>query len=440
MAAQAAVEPEQHRGQDREADPECDVGDGEGQGHDGDLGPRVTRVSAPAGSMIAPRAPPPHVPRRERHRPCRFASGEPHVSDASNPFFESWQTPFGLPPFDRIQPEHFVPAFERGMAEHLADIDRIVADDRAPDFDTVIAPLERMGGLLRRVNGTFWNLTGSNTDDALQAIEREIAPRLARHYQSVSINPALFARVKVVWDNRDALELDEEQARVLDLTYDGFVRDGAMLDDAAKERLTVIVERLAALGTRFSQNVLADEKSYSLKLEGADALAGLPPAVVDAAAQAATERGLDGRIVTLSRSLVVPFLQYSARRDLREAVFGAWLRRGENPGDTDNRAVVAETVRLRAERARLLGFETFADFKLQPLMAKTPEAVRGLLDQVWARARSRAAAEQADLQAAIHAEGGHFTVAAHDWRYYAEKVRKAKYDIDEAEVKPYLEL
>ena len=363
------------------------------------------------------------------------------MSDSTNPFFETWATPFGLAPFNRLAPEHFLPAFERGMAEHLADIDAIVADVRAPDFESVIVPLERMGALLRRVNGVFWNLTGSNTTDALQAIEREIAPRLARHYQSVSVNPELFRRVEAVWSERDTLELDEEQARVLDLTYQGFVRDGARLEPDAKERLTAVVERLAVLGTQFSQNVLADEKSYGLVLQAPQDLVGLPPAVIDATAQAAAERGLAGQhVVTLSRSLVVPFLQYSARRDLRETVFTAWLRRGENQGPTDNRAIVAETVKLRAERARLLGFETFADFKLQPVMAKTPEAVQTLLDRVWERARDRAAREEADLQAAIREADGHFTVAAHDWRYYAEKVRKAKYDIDEAEVKPYLQL
>ena len=363
------------------------------------------------------------------------------MSDSTNPFFDTWTTPFGIPPFNRIAPAHFIPAFERGMAEHLADIDAIVADVGPPSFDTVIAPLERMGALLRRVNGVFWNLTGADTNDALQAIEREIAPRLARHYQSVSANPELFRRVEAVWTERDALSLDEEQARVLDLTHQGFVRDGARLDLDVKERLSAVVERLAALGTQFSQNVLADEKGYSLVLDASADLAGLPPAVVDAAAQAAAERGQAGRhVVTLSRSIVVPFLQYSARRDLREKVFGAWLRRGETGGPTDNRAIVAETVKLRAERARLLGFETFADFKLQPQMAKTPEAVQTLLDRVWERAQARAAREEADLQAAIREEGGTFAVAAHDWRYYAEKVRKAKYDIDEAEVKPYLEL
>ncbi|MDX7952903.1 M3 family metallopeptidase [Lichenihabitans sp. Uapishka_5] len=363
------------------------------------------------------------------------------MSDAQNPFFAPSTAPFGLPAFDRIEPDHFVPAFERGMAEHQADIDAILADPNPPSFDTVIVPLERMGALLRRVNGTFWNLAGSHTNDALQAVEREIAPRLARHYQAVSANAALFRLVEAVWAERGSLSLDVEQARVLDLTYQGFVRDGATLAEADKQRLGTLVERLAVLGTRFSQNVLADEKSFGLTLAAPADLAGLPPAVVDACARAAVERGAPGgHVVTLSRSIVVPFLQYSTRRDLRETVYAAWMARGENGGDTDNRTIVAETVRLRAERARLLGFETFADFKLQPLMAKTPEAVQELLDRVWERALLRATEEAADLQRAIKQEGGSFTLAAHDWRHYAEKVRKARYDVDEAEVKPYLEL
>lgn len=363
------------------------------------------------------------------------------MSDDANPFFQPWTTPFTVPPFAAIRPEHVLPAFMRGMAEHQADIDAIVASGEPASFDTVIAPLERKGALLRRVNAVFWNLAGSNTNDALQAIEREIAPQLARHYQAIAVNPELFRRVEAVWSDRDALELDDEQARVLDLTYEGFVRDGAKLDGAAKERLTAIIERLATLGTRFSQNILADEKSFVLPLDGDDDLAGLPTALVEAAAQAAAERGQAGKhVITLSRSLVVPFLQYSTRRDLREKAFAAWIRRGENGGDTDNRAIVAEIVRLRAERARILGYETFADYKLQPLMAKTPEAVQALLDRVWERARHRAAAEQADLDEAVRAEGHNFAVAPHDWRFYAEKVRKAKYDIDEAELKPYLAL
>ncbi len=318
-------------------------------------------------------------------------------SDRTNPLLGAWTTPFAVPPFTAIEAAHFREAFEAGMAEHDADIDAIVADTRPADFDTVIAPLERMGALLRRVNGVFWNLASADTNDELQAIERDISPALARHYQAISTNADLFRRVEAVWNARDELPLDDEQQRVLELTYKGFVRDGAQLPPDKKERLGAIVERLATLGTQFSQNVLADEKSYVLPIQ-ADDLAGLPAAVVDATAQAAAERGLEGHAVTLSRSIVVPFLQYADRRDLREKVFAAWIKRGENGGATDNAAIVAETVRLRAERARLLGSECFADYKLEPTMAHTPEAVRELLDTVWAKAVVRAGEEEADLQ------------------------------------------
>jgi peptidyl-dipeptidase Dcp len=360
--------------------------------------------------------------------------------EQTNPLLLSgWETPFGIAPFAAIEPGHFRAAFAAGMVQHQADIDAIVADTRPADFETVIAPLERMGALLRRVNGVFWNLASAHTGDELQAIEREISPALARHYQSIATNADLFRRVETVWEARDELTLDEEQQRVLELTYKGFVRDGARLSPEKKDRLGAIVERLAALGTQFSQNQLADEKSFVLPLGEGD-LVGLPAAVVDATAQAAAERGMDGHAVTLARSIVVPFLQYADRRDLREKVFTAWIRRGENGGPTDNTAIVSETVRLRAERAQLLGYECFADYKLEPMMARKPEAVRELLDQVWARALVRAGQEEGELQEAIRAEGGNFHVAAHDWRYYSEKVRRAKFDIDEAEIKPYLAL
>jgi peptidyl-dipeptidase Dcp len=362
-------------------------------------------------------------------------------ASGTNPFFETWNTPFGTAPFADIRPEHFQPAFERGIAEHAADIAAIVADSNPPDFDNTIRPLERAGQLLNRVNRVFWNLSGADTNPALQEIERGISPMLARHYQAINMNEALFQRVEVVYRTRDAQALDAEQARVLDLTVESFVRSGARLDAARKRDLTVIIERLAELGTSFSQNVLADERSYELILDGEADLAGLPAAVRDATKQAAAERGHPGKhVVTLSRSLIVPFLQFSSRRDLREKAYGAWIRRGENGGASDNRAIVAETVKLRAKRAALLGFPSFAHYKLDNTMAKTPDAVRGLLDQVWGKARERAFAEERDLRAAVAAEGGNFDLAAQDWRYYSEKVRRERYAVDEAEVRPYFAL
>ena len=283
-----------------------------------------------------------------------------------NPFFEPWTTPFEAPPFTAIVPEHFGPAFERAMAEHQAEIDAIAADPRTPDFDNVIGALELSGRSLQRVGGVFWNLSGADTNDDLQEIERNMSPVLARHYQAIGLNQALFARIDALFGRIDALGLDAEQRRVLDLTHKSFVRSGAKLDPAGRTRLAEVSERLAVLGTRFSQNVLADEKSFLMMLESEEDLAGLPPALRDAAAQAAAERGLPGHhAITLGRSLIEPFLRFSSRRDLREKAFEAWLARGENEGPHDNRPVVSEIIGLRAERAALLGFDTFADFKLE---------------------------------------------------------------------------
>lgn len=360
---------------------------------------------------------------------------------SANPFFETWDTPFGAPPFATIAPEHFVPAFERAIADHRSEVDAIKGDPSAPTFDNVVGALERAGRALSRVGGVFWNLAGADTNDALQGIERDMSPVLARHWQAIGLDPELFARVEAVQAGRDAGGLTPEQRRVLQLTYDGFVRGGAKLGDADRARLGEIAERLAELGTRFGQNVLHDEKAFTLVLDGEDDLAGLPPALRDAAAQAAAERGLPGRhVVTLGRSLIEPFLRFSARRDLRETAFRAFATRGEHQGEHDNRPVVAEMARLRAERAALLGFPTYAHLKLDDTMAKTPEAVRGLLDRVWDSARAKAAKDAEKLAEVVREEGGDFALAPHDWRHYAEKVRRRDYDLDESEIKSYLAL
>ncbi len=360
---------------------------------------------------------------------------------SGNPFFETWATPFAVPPFGAIVPEHFWPAFERAIAEHDAEIARIADDPGEPVFDNVLGALERAGRSLRRVGGVFWNLAGANTNDSLQEIERNISPVLARHWQRIALDPQLFARIDALLARRDALALTDEQRRVLDLTHRGFVRGGARLGDADRARLAAIAERLAGLGTSFGQNVLHDEKAFLLVLDREDDLAGLPPALRDAAAQAASERGLPGRhAITLGRSLIEPFLRFSSRRDLREQAFAAFSTRGEHDGPHDNRPLVAEMVRLRAERAGLLGFASYAHYKLDDTMAKTPEAVRDLLDRVWASARAKAAEEEEALGEVVRREGHAFALAPHDWRHYAEKVRRRDYDLDETEIKGYLVL
>ena len=363
------------------------------------------------------------------------------MTDMANPLLQPWPDSRGLPPFDQIEPEHFVPAFEAALAENRVEIDAIANIPAPADFENTIAALERSGRLLRKVAPTFFNLNGAHTNPQLQAIEREIVPRLTRHRNETMFNRALFDRIVALVDAGEAAGLDAEQARVLERYHTAFVRAGAGLSEAERARMDEITQRLAALGTRFAQNILADESAFALILEDEADCAGLPDFVRTAAREAAAERGqANGMAITLSRSLIEPFLQFSRRRDLREAAFSAWSDRGRSGGKTDNRKILTETLKLRAERARLLGYETFARFKLDDAMAKTPEAVRDLLGAVWKPARARAEAERAKLQDLARADGVNDPLAPWDWRYYAEKLRSAEHDIDEAEVKPYFQL
>lgn len=361
------------------------------------------------------------------------------VSD--NPLVETRSGAFDVPPFDRIEPEHFQPAFARAFAEHEAEVAAIAANAAEPTFANTIEALELGGEALTRTGSVFYLLAGAHTNDAIQEVERKLAPLEARHWNRILMDEALFRRIDALHRRRHQLDLTAEQGRVLDRYHVKLRRAGAALAPAAKARLAEINERLATLGTAFSQNVLADEQSYALVLDGEEDLAGLPDFVRAPARAAAEERGLDGKhLVTTSRSSVEPFLQFSARRDLREKIFRAWIARGDGGGATDNKAIIAEMVALRAERARLLGYPTFAHYRLDDAMAKTPEAVRSLLDRVWPPARRRAVEDRAALQSLVQAEGGNFALAPWDWRYYAEKLRKARCDIDEATIKPYFQL
>jgi peptidyl-dipeptidase Dcp len=358
-----------------------------------------------------------------------------------NPLLAEWDTPFGVPPFGVIRPEHFAPAFERAFAMHDAEIRTIAENPVAPTFENTIAALELSGQALTRVTDVFDLYAGAHTNDAVLKLERELSPRRAKHWNAIHMNGLLFARIDALYGKGAQLGLTPEQARVLERYDVMFRRSGAALDDTNKKRLAALTERLAALGTAFSQNVLSDEQTFELVLEGEDELAGLPDFVRAAARAAAEERGHAGKhVITTSRSSVEPFLQFSARRDLREKMFRAWMARGDNGGATDNSAIIAETTKLRAERAKLLGYETFAHYRLDDAMAKTPDAVRTLLQRVWAPASRRALIDRDDLQALIAEEGGNFKLAPWDWRYYAEKLRKRRCDIDEAAVKPYLQL
>jgi peptidyl-dipeptidase Dcp len=357
-----------------------------------------------------------------------------------NPFFADWATPDGVPPFDRIGPEHVRPAYTHALAEHDGEIAAIAENPEPPTFANTIAALELSGRGLDRVGNVFHLLAGAHSNDALLEIERETAPLIARHWNKIHSNDALFRRIDALMEQAEALDLSAEQHRVLERYHTGFRRAGAGLDGAAKRRFAEIIERLAALGTTFSQNVLADEQSFTLAIDGEAELAGLPDFMREAMKSDASERGLGGYVVTLSRSSVAPFLQFSDRRDLREKAFRGFTLRGDNGGSTDNKAIIAEMVRLRAERAQLLGYSDFAHYRLDDAMAQTPGAVRELLDTVWGPARSRALADRDAMQELVQAEGGNFALAPWDWRYYAEKLRQKLCDFDEAAIKPYLSL
>jgi peptidyl-dipeptidase Dcp len=357
-----------------------------------------------------------------------------------NPLLEDWAGPFGTPPQDRIKPEHFAPAYAQALSDHDAEIRRITGDPSPPDFANIIVALERSGKFLARVDAIFSALTGSVTNEALQAIELEMAPRLSAHWNAVYLNAGLFARLDAVWHQRAELGLDSESLKVLERLHLDFVRAGASLSPQARTRMDAINQRLATLSTEFSQNVLADEDDYVEALSETQ-VAGAPASLREALAATAKERGIDAPYaVTLSRSSIEPFLQSASNRALREKLFRAWVRRGHNPGAHDNSAVMAETLSLRAEKAQLLGYETYAAYKLADSMAGTPARARALLDKVWAPARKRALQERDALQALVAEEGGNFALAPWDWRYYAEKLRQRRYDFDDDALKPYLTL
>jgi len=357
----------------------------------------------------------------------------------TNILLADWETPFALPPFGQIDDGDFGPAIDAALEIARAAVAEIAANPAPATFANTIEALECADDKLSKVLGVFFNLASADANPAREALQRDVSPKLAAYSAEVTMNADLFARIEALWLARDTLDLDAEQARVLLLTRRRFVRAGALLEGGDRDRLKAVMQRLAELGTEFTQNLLSDEREWALELSDSD-LSGLPGFVVAAARAVGEERGAGGPVVTLSRSLITPFLMFSSRRDLRRRAYEAYVARGANGGATDNRAIAAETLKLREERARLLGYETFAAFKLETEMAKTPEAVRDLLTRVWVPARAAAEADASILENMLHADCHEGPLEPWDWHYYSQKRRQAEHDLDEAALKPYLQL
>ncbi|GAB5564147.1 MAG: M3 family metallopeptidase [Winogradskyella sp.] len=382
---------------------------------------------------------------------CKNETKQPEMQTSENPFFQEWNTPFEVPPFEDIKDEHYMPAFEKGMEEHLSEIDAIVNNTEAPTFKNTLEALEKSGKLLNKVQSVFYNLTGSNTNPKLQELQRDLSPLLSAHSDKISLNEGLFKRIETIYQEREGLNLTEEQLKLLSDTRKGFVRSGALLNAEQKAQITKINSEISKLTTAFGQNLLAETNGFELILDKAD-LDGLSDGIIAAAAETAAQKMeaaesdedkakyKDKYVFTPHRSSMYPFLTESNRRDLREKLYKSYVMRGDNGNKTDNKEVAAKIAKLRAERAQLMGYETHAHFVLEERMLKTPEEVYNLLMQLWKPALERAKVEVADMQAIVDAEGHDFKIAAWDWWQYSEKVRKARYNLDEAALKPYLSL
>lgn len=358
-----------------------------------------------------------------------------------NPLLSTYETPFEVPPFDVIEDAHFRPAFKEALERHNAEIDAIVNEAEEPDFQNTIVALENAGSLLGNVSRVFFNINSANTNDSIQAIAKDMAPVLSAHRDEISLNEQLFARVKAVYDTRDSIDLDAEDAKLLEETYKGFVRSGANLSAQDKEKLKKINSELSVLTNAFGQNLLAETNAFELVVDNEEDLAGLPSALKQAAADAARAKDKEGQwVFTLQNPSVMPFLQYADNRELRQKIWDAYQMRGNNGNDNDNKENLLKTANLRLEKAKLLGYSSHAAYVLEEAMAENPDNVYALLNRIWTPALARAKEEAADIQKEIDAAGGEFQVAPYDWRYYQEKIRKAKYALNEEEIKPYFSL
>jgi len=361
-------------------------------------------------------------------------------TDMSNPFYSEYNTPFNVPPFEKIMAKHYMPAFEKGMADGRKEIEALAGNREKPTFENTIAALDKSGDLITRVSLVFFAQTSANTNDSLQNIEVEISPKLAAFNDEISLNPDLFKRVKSVYDNQDEFNLNPEQKFILENIYKRFVRAGANLNKQDQDTLRKINQELSVLGVKFNQNVLEETNSYKLFVEKDD-LAGLPESLINSAAEVAKAAGREGKYAfTTQRPSIFPFLQYSQNRELRRELFNAYTNRGNNGNEFDNNKILSDIIRLRAQRARLLGYKTHSDYVLEPRMAKTPKNVFDLLNSLWEKAIPVAQNEVKEMQKIVDREGGKFRLEPSDWWYYAEKLRKQKYDLDDNELRPYFKL
>lgn len=357
---------------------------------------------------------------------------------SDNPFLGKYNTPFDVPPFDKIKNSHFMPAYLKGIEEQQAEIKAIITNSAEPTFENTIKPLEYSGQTLVKVSRVFGSLNSANTNDTLQQLSKDLSPILSKHRDDINLNDSLFQRVKSVYENRDKFSLTEEEKKVLDDTYKDFVRSGAALNDEDKDKLRKINAELSLLSVRFGQNLLAETNGFKLIIDNKDDLSGLPEGAITQAASLAKSLDMDGKwVFTLQYPIMEPFLKYSDKRELRKKLFTGYFMKGDNDNEYDNKAIIAKIAKLRVERSHLLGYESYADFVLERNMAKTPEKVSEFLGQVWAAATPVAKAEVAAQQELINREGGKFKLEPWDWWYYTEKIKKEKYDLDDELTRPY---
>lgn len=360
---------------------------------------------------------------------------------SGNPFFTEYTTPFGVPPFDKIDTTHYIPAFEEGMIQHNLEIDSIINSKEEPTFENTILKYDKSGRLLTKVGNVFFNLLSALTNDRMQDIAMEISPKLSEHRDAIMMNEKLFARIKAIYEKRNDSKLDSQQIRVVEKYYKDFVRNGANLSKDKQDSLKSVNSKLSKLELQFGQNLLAETKDFKLIVDKKEDLEGLPQASIDAAAEAAKEAGKEGKwLFTLDKPSLIPFLQYAKNRELREKIYRGYFMRGDNDNKNDNKKIIDEIVNLRIEKAKLLGYTNFAQYVIEQNMAKTPETVNDFLIKLWTPALKVSKNELLDMQKIIDKEKGNFKLASWDWWYYAEKVRKEKYNLEETELQPYLSL